>query len=72
MPGAAPAHAQELADRLELDFTDPDLLVEALVHSSYVNEHPEDTGASNERLEFLGDAVLSLIISQELWQRHPR
>ncbi len=71
MPGAAPAHAQELADRLELDFTDPDLLVEALVHSSYVNEHPADTGASNERLEFLGDAVLSLIVSQELWRRHP-
>ena len=71
MPGAAPAHAQELADRLELDFSDPELLVEALVHSSYVNEHPGDTGASNERLEFLGDAVLSLIVSQELWRRHP-
>ena len=71
MPGAAPAHPQELAERLELDFTDPDLLVEALVHSSYVNEHPEDPGASNERLEFLGDAVLSLIVSEELWQRHP-
>jgi iron complex transport system permease protein len=71
VPGAAPAHVQELADRLELEFTDPDLLVEALVHSSYVNEHPDDLGASNERLEFLGDAVLSLIVSQELWQRHP-
>jgi ribonuclease-3 len=71
VPGAAPAHAQELARRLELEFTDPDLLTEALVHSSYVNEHPEHGGASNERLEFLGDAVLSLIVSEELWQRHP-
>ena len=71
MPGATPAHAQELAERLELEFTDPDLLVEALVHSSYVNEHPDQGGASNERLEFLGDAVLSLIVSQELWLRHP-
>jgi ribonuclease-3 len=71
VPGASPAHALELAERLELEFTDPDLLTEALVHSSYVNEHPGDTGASNERLEFLGDAVLSLIVSQELWQRHP-
>jgi ribonuclease-3 len=73
VPGAGPAqaHAQELARRLGLSFSDPALLVEALVHSSYVNEHPESDGASNERLEFLGDAVLSLIVSHELWRRHP-
>lgn len=44
---------------------------EALTHSSYVNEHPGDAGAPNERLEFLGDAVLSLIISEALMKRHP-
>ena len=52
-------------------FEDASLLEEALVHSSYVNEHPGEGLASNERLEFLGDAVVSLIISRELWLRHP-
>jgi len=45
--------------------------MQALVHSSYVNEHPDVAAAPNERLEFLGDAVLSLVISEALWQRHP-
>ena len=61
----------QLAERLGLRFTDPKLLSTALVHSSYVNEHPEDVGESNERLEFLGDAVLSLVMSEELYRRHP-
>ena len=65
-----PTSAVELADRLGLDFNDPDLLTEALVHSSYVNEHPEGTTESNERLEFLGDAVLSLVMSEALFKRH--
>jgi ribonuclease-3 len=65
-----PTSAVELADRLGLDFDDPALLVEALVHSSYVNEHPESTTESNERLEFLGDAVLSLVMSEALFKRH--
>ncbi len=53
-----PTSAGELAERLGLHFDDPALLTEALVHSSYVNEHPEGDTDSNERLEFLGDAVL--------------
>lgn len=65
-----PTSAGELADRLGLRFDDPALLTEALVHSSYVNEHPEGTSESNERLEFLGDAVLSLVISEALFKRH--
>jgi ribonuclease-3 len=65
-----PTSAAELADRLGLTFGDPTLLAEALVHSSYVNEHPEETLGSNERLEFLGDAVLSLVVSEELFLRH--
>ena len=40
------------------------LLEQALIHSSYVNEHPSPPLVANERLEFLGDAVLSLIISR--------
>ena len=65
-----PTSAVELADRLGLEFDDPSLLIEALVHSSYVNEHPEGTTESNERLEFLGDAVLSLVMSEALFKRH--
>ncbi len=65
-----PTSAGDLADRLGLDFDDPALLTEALVHSSYVNEHPEGSSESNERLEFLGDAVLSLVMSEALFKRH--
>ena len=65
-----PTSAAELADRLGLTFHDPALLAEALVHSSYVNEHPENAVGANERLEFLGDAVLSLVVSEELFVRH--
>ncbi len=63
--------ATELAARLGLRFRNLGLLEQALVHSSYVNEHPERPSLSNERLEFLGDAVLSLVISDALWARHP-
>jgi ribonuclease-3 len=66
-----PTSAVELAGRLGLAFDDAALLGEAFVHSSYVNEHPEDGVRSNERLEFLGDAVLSLVISEALFSRHP-
>lgn len=63
--------AAELAGRLGLQFRDLRLLDEALIHSSYVNEHPERSIMPNERLEFLGDAILSLVISEALWAQHP-
>jgi ribonuclease-3 len=62
--------ARELASRLGLPFRDFALLEQALVHSSYVHEQPS-VGASNERLEFLGDAIISLIVSEALWERYP-
>jgi ribonuclease-3 len=65
-----PTTATDLADRLALTFDDPALLREALVHSSYINEHPDEPIESNERLEFLGDSVLSLVISDALFRRH--
>jgi ribonuclease-3 len=65
------AAAAELADRLGLRFRDLRLLSQALVHSSYVHEQPS-AGASNERLEFLGDSVLSLIVAEQLWRLHPK
>lgn len=51
-------------------FLHQDLLSHALTHRSYCNEHPESK-SSNERLEFLGDSVLSLIISHRLYQLLP-
>ncbi|MBA2571231.1 MAG: ribonuclease III [Chloroflexi bacterium] len=63
--------AQRLAARLGLRFRDAGLLEQALVHSSYVNEHPELELVSNERLEYLGDAVVSLVVSEALWARYP-
>ena len=56
---------------LKYRFTDDRLLEEALTHKSYVNERRESGRTHNERLEFLGDAVLSLIISDYLARRYP-
>lgn len=66
-----PTSAGDLAHRLGLEFDDLSHLTAALIHSSYVNEHPEAGIESNERLEFLGDAVLSLVMSDALFKRHP-
>lgn len=60
-----------LQKSLGISFNNPSLLEQALVHSSCVNENPA-VAASNERLEFLGDAVLGLIIAQELYRRLPQ
>jgi ribonuclease III len=62
---------QNLEMRLGYHFEDPDRLVGALFHSSYVNEQSEPGIVSNERLEFLGDAVLNLVISHLLMQTYP-
>ena len=58
-----------LQQTLGISFNDPPLLEQALVHSSYVNENPGS--ASNERLEFLGDAVLGLVVAEKLYQGFP-
>ena len=60
-----------LEQRLNYEFKDKNLLQEALRHSSYVNELAESQLRDNERLEFLGDAVLNLIIGHILMQRYP-
>jgi ribonuclease III len=61
---------QDLAKRLNLPFTDMMLLGRALTHRSYLNEHPEAI-EDNERLEFLGDAVLDFIVGAWLYNRYP-
>ncbi|WP_322807604.1 ribonuclease III [Thermanaerothrix sp.] len=61
---------QELANRLGLKFKDWLLLSRALTHRSYLNEHPEAI-EDNERLEFLGDAVLDFLVAVWLYHRYP-
>lgn len=57
--------------RLDLPISDPSLIARALVHGSLPNEQPEAGFPSNERLEFLGDAVLNVLVSQWLFERWP-
>jgi len=61
-----------LQQSMGVSFNDPFLLEQALIHSSYINENPGVAPASNERLEFLGDAVLGLIVAEKLYQDFPR
>lgn len=63
--------ADALTERLGLPVRDRELLAQALVHSSWLHEHPDSAHGHNERLEFLGDAVVSLAVSEALYRRHP-
>ncbi len=62
--------ASSLSQRLGLSFSKPSLLTRALTHRSYANEHPEAV-EDNERLEFLGDAVLDFIVGEWAYHRFP-
>jgi ribonuclease III len=63
---------QQLQSDLGYTFRDSTLLGQALVHSSYLNESAElPLSASNERLEFLGDAIVGMLIADELYKRFP-
>lgn len=56
-----------LQKKLKIEFKDESLLKQALVHRSYLNEHPDFGVGHNERLEFLGDAVLEIVITEFLY-----
>lgn len=56
---------------LKVSFDDIDLLILALTHRSYVNEHKKSVKEHNERLEFLGDAVLELVVTEYLYKNYP-
>lgn len=56
---------------LGISFSDVTILQQALIHRSYLNETSDPTLTSNERLEFLGDAVLGFIVADDLYQRFP-
>jgi ribonuclease III len=62
--------ASSLARHLEISFSKPELLQQAVYHRSYLNEAGHDV-ESNERMEFLGDAVLGIIVSDKLYRDYP-
>lgn len=64
-------HLEKLQEALRYRFSDPNLLVRALVHRSYVHESASSSLVDNETLEFLGDSVLGLAISHLLFERFP-
>ncbi|QQR52407.1 ribonuclease III [bacterium] len=62
---------QDFQAKLGLNFADPSLLERAFIHRSYLNEHPGLGLEHNERLEFLGDAVLELAVTDHLYRNFP-
>ncbi len=60
-----------LEQTLGVTFSNKDYLEQALTHRSYLNENPSSRLGHNERLEFLGDAVLELVVTEELYQKFP-
>lgn len=61
---------EKFEEEFELEFNNKKLLIQAFTHSSYVNEHRQRKLMDNERLEFLGDAVLELGVSEYLYNEH--
>ncbi|OGY52611.1 MAG: ribonuclease III [Candidatus Buchananbacteria bacterium RIFCSPHIGHO2_02_FULL_45_11b] len=60
-----------LEKKLKIKLKDQNLLKQAFVHRSYINENPEFELGHNERLEFLGDAVLELVVTEYLYNNYP-
>lgn len=70
MPESTATALQALQDRLRYRFREPELLETALTHSSFAQEHPGCE--NNQRLEFLGDAVIQILVAEELYRLFPR
>ena len=66
------SHLKELEERIAYEFKNKNLFTQALTHSSYANEHRLDHSRCNERLEFLGDAVLEIVTSEFLYRKYER
>lgn len=64
------SHLKELEERISYEFKNKNLFTQALTHSSYANEHRLDHSRCNERLEFLGDAVLEIVTSEFLYRKY--
>jgi len=65
-------NAKELEKTIGVEFNNTTLLDNACVHRSYLNEHADFAMGSNERLEFLGDAVLEILTSEKLYHKYPQ
>jgi len=61
-----------LEKKIDIQFKNRDLLIQAFCHRSFLNENPDFYLSHNERLEFLGDAVLELIVTEYLYQKYPK
>lgn len=71
MSGMPTAPYQDFArEKLGFEYKDINLLITALTHRSYVNEHKKSVSEHNERLEFLGDAVLELVVTDHLYKTY--
>ena len=64
-------HFSQLEEKLGFAFRNKDMLLQALTHRSYLNENPSSRVGHNERLEFLGDAVLELAVTEQLYAQFP-
>lgn len=62
---------KQIQEKIGIQFSNETLLMKAFTHSSYVNEHRKKPYEDNERLEFLGDAVLELTVSHYLYEKYP-
>ena len=62
----------KLEESLKIQFKNKDLLIQAFCHRSYLNENPDSNLENNERLEFLGDAVLELVVTEYLYNKYPK
>jgi ribonuclease-3 len=69
-PAQGSETALELVERLKIKISNISLFTRALTHRSFINEHPEEI-EDNERLEFLGDAVLDFVVGEWLYNRFP-
>ncbi len=61
----------ELQEALNVAFSNQDLLLQAVTHTSFLNEH-ENAGGDNERLEYLGDAVVDFVVADWLFRNYPQ
>lgn len=71
MATSPPPSLDGLGAQLGIELHDPEAIRQAFVHSSYFNENPTSAAGHNERLEFLGDAVVGLVVSRLLYERYP-
>jgi ribonuclease III len=72
LPEKVRATFEQLQEELNITFSNKNWLYQAFTHSSYVNEHRRKQFTDNERLEFLGDAVLELSVSKYLFEKFPQ